>query len=312
MLTNFGLIQRNLAEIGITTDIQGKLIKTVVVFLLLFFIRKIVARITASKINQKEELYKWGKIGTYSFYIMSFILIGNIWFQGVQSLATFFGLLTAGLAVAFKDYLSNTAGWLYILWWEPFKVGHRISIGDTIGDIIDIGPVHLSLLEINNTANAEQHSGKIIFLPNSKLFTDSIANYDMSFPYIWHEIHVVVTYESDWKKAKEIIKNVVNESSLVYDEHSLRRFRQDSKKFLLPEATLNPEVYTSAVDHGVMLAARFVCEPRNRRTLEKKVWEDLLQRFAQEDGIDFAYPTQRFYDNKLEGKPLTGGPRKES
>jgi len=33
------------------------------------------------------------------------------------------------------------------------------------------------------------------------------------------------------------------------------------------------------------------------------VWEDVLDAFAANDDIDFAYPTHRFYDNTVEGKP---------
>ena len=47
---------------------------------------------------------------------------------------------------------------------------------------------------------------------------------------------------------------------------------------------------------------RYMCNPRERRLIEEKIWEDILKKFAECDDIDFAYPTQRFYNNLTEGK----------
>ena len=65
---------------------------------------------------------------------------------------------------------------------------------------------------------------------------------------------------------------------------------------------LTPTVYTSVRDCGVLLTARFLCAPRQRRGTQQAIWEDILDEFAKCPDIDFAYPTQRFYNNVLEGK----------
>lgn len=68
---------------------------------------------------------------------------------------------------------------------------------------------------------------------------------------------------------------------------------------------LTPVVYTTVKDCGVMLTIRYLCAPRKRRGSEQEIWEDILDAFAAHDDIDFAYPTQRFYNNHTEGKPGT-------
>lgn len=54
-----------------------------------------------------------------------------------------------------------------------------------------------------------------------------------------------------------------------------------------------------------MLTMRFICHVRKRRATNELIWEEVLDRFAQHDNIDFAYPTTRFYDNLSEGKEGT-------
>jgi len=214
---------------------------------------------------------------------------------------TFLGLVSAGLAVALKDPIVNVVGWLYLLWRQPFKVGQRIEIEGIIGDVINIGIAEFSILEISGVTGG-QSTGRIIHIPNYKVFLLPLANYDQSFAFIWHEIRVTITFESDWKKAKQLLFDLAQKHSHVYDKKTLDNFRQQSKDFMLPELNLSPLVFTSVVDSGVQLAMRFVCEPRSRRGVEEKIWEDLLGAFAQEKHIDLAYPTQRFYNNVEEGK----------
>lgn len=70
-------------------------------------------------------------------------------------------------------------------------------------------------------------------------------------------------------------------------------------------STLTLTVYTTVKDCGVLLIIRYLIEPKSRRSSEQSIWEDVLIEFAQNDDIDFAYPTQRFYNNTIEGKKGT-------
>jgi hypothetical protein len=73
--------------------------------------------------------------------------------------------------------------------------------------------------------------------------------------------------------------------------------------------TLTPTVYARVDVRGVLLAVRYLCEPRRRRSTEAAIWEDVLRGFAQRPKIEFAYPTQRFYNRGLEKDHDTEGRR---
>jgi len=66
---------------------------------------------------------------------------------------------------------------------------------------------------------------------------------------------------------------------------------------------LSPIVYTDIAPHGVALTLRYLSPVRRRRETTRQICEGILEDFARETGIDFAYPTTRFYDNAAEGKP---------
>ncbi len=231
------------------------------------------------------------------------LAVGGSWFRGVQSLSTFFGLLTAGIAIALRDPLVNLAGWAFLMWRRPFDVGDRIEVGGHRGDVIDLRIFQFSLLEIGNWVDADQTTGRIINIPNGKVFTESLANYTKGFDFIWHELPVLVTFESDWEKAKGLLGQIAERHGASFSESAERQVKAAASRYLIFFTRLTPIVYTSVQDCGVLLTVRYLTEPKNRRVTAEAIWEDILREFGRHDDIDFAYPTQRFYDNRREGKP---------
>lgn len=289
--------------LGIPADTQYKLLESVIYIVLIVIIQRIVKRILVSKVEDLKVRYQWQKISLYLSVFLILLILSNVWFQAFGSVGTFLGLVSAGIAIALKDPLVNMVGWIFILIRQPFKVGDRIQIGKFAGDVIDIRLFQFSLNEIGNWVNADQSTGRIIHVPNGTIFIEPQANYTAGFKYIWNEIPVLVTFESNWKKAKQILTEVVNKHAVLLSGEAEKQIKEAAKKFLIFYTKLTPIVYTSVEDSGVLLTLRYMCDPRERRLTTEKIWEDILDRFAQCDDIDFAYPTQRFYNNITEGKP---------
>lgn len=294
--------------LGLGVESQDRIGATLVVILSLWLLRRIVLRVVWRQVEDVRARYRWQKTTSYVVVPLGMLIVGRIWFVGFGSIATFLGLASAGVAIALKDLLVNLAGWAFILWRRPLEVGDRIQIGDHAGDVIDIRIFQFSLLEIGNWVDADQSTGRVIHVPNGKVLTDVTANYTKGFQYIWNEIPVLVTFESDWRRAKEILIEIVEQHAAHLTKTAEDGIRSVSRRFMIFYQTLTPIVYTSVADSGVLLTLRYLCEPRKRRGTEQAIWEDILAAFAERDDIDFAYPTKRFYDNRLEGKPGAGGP----
>jgi small-conductance mechanosensitive channel len=228
------------------------------------------------------------------------ILIGRVWINAIGQFGAFLGLLTAGLAIALKDLLTNIAGWIFILTRKPFIVGDRIQIGEHAGDVIDIRLFQFTLLEIGNWVEADQSTGRIIHVPNGVVFTRTQANYSAGFEYIWNEMKVLVTFESNWSLAKDILDKIVRHHSENLSADAQKKIIEASKKYMIFYQHLTPIVYTSVDPSGILLTMRYMCDPRKRRGTEHNIWEDVLTEFAGQKEIEFAYPTQRFYTRPAE------------
>lgn len=276
-------------------NFKAEFIYSLVIIVIITIIKWALNRLIYHKVDDIATSYRWRKISTYLAVIVGIILIIPIWFQGFKSMATFFGLFTAGVAIALKDPLSSIVGWLFILWKRPFSTGDRIEIDKTAGDVIDIRLFQFSLIEIGQWVDADQSTGRVVHIPNSKVLNSRIANYTAGFAFIWNEIPVVITFESNWEMAKEILLQIANEHTGEFSKTARDKIRRAARKYLIYYGKLTPIVYTTVKESGVLLTIRYLTAPQQRRTTEAIIWEDILKRFRQEDEIEFAYPTRRLY-----------------
>ena len=283
-------------------DVLRNIVLSLFAVLVMVALRRLLLRFVDTRVEDVRARYRWSKSSAYGAFTIAAVFILAIWLEGIGKLGTYLGLLSAGLAIALKDPLTDLAGWVFIMGRRPFDLGDRIQIGDHAGDVIDIRVFQFSLLEIGNWVAADQSTGRIIHVPNALVFTSPLANYTAQFEYLWNETAVLVTFESDWRKAKRMLEDIGAAQAGDVTEEAERSMLRASRRVLIYYATLTPTVYTSVLDSGVCLTLRYLCRPRQRRGTSQSIWEAVLDAFAAESDIDLAYPTQRLYLNPLEGK----------
>jgi small-conductance mechanosensitive channel len=287
---------------GMSFETQGKIVTSLLALLCVYLLRRIVMRVVDRRVDDPRLVYQWSKGSSQVAFVTAGLLVAMIWLEAIRSLGTFLGLLTAGLAIALKDLVASLAGWVFIMWRRPFQLGDRIQIGDKAGDVVDIRIFQFTILEIGNWVDADQSTGRVIHIPNSLLLTEPLANFTSQFEFIWNELPVLITFESDWHRAKEILEAILESKAGGLVKDAEKAVKTASRKFLIHFKKLTPKVYTSVQDSGVLLTLRFICRARQRRGAAEEIWEAVLEAFASEPSIDFAYPTTRMYHNILEGK----------
>ena len=286
--------------LGVSTDLVKKALATALVLGAYFVLRRLVVRISGSRFEDPLTRFRVSRAGRVFLMLTGGVILVRIWFKGAEGIGTWLGLLTAGLAVALQDPLQNLAGWVYVVMSRPFRVGDRIQIGEHAGDVVDIRPFSFALLEIGNWVNADQSTGRVIQIPNGWVFKQSIAGYDHGFSFIWNEIAVTITFESDWRGAKRALERVLGEKAEKIEDSE---FAKPSEFLGIQYARITPVVWADTAPEGVRLTMRYLCRPRNRRVSSSEIWEAILDAFAALPNVDLAYPTTRRFDHAVEGKP---------
>jgi small-conductance mechanosensitive channel len=239
-------------------------------------------------------IFRARKTATYVATAVFVVIISWLWLPFFDDLGTFLGLLSAGLAIALADVFLDIAGWFFIVFRRPFKVGDRIEIDGTAGDVIDVRVLRFTVLEIRNWVDADQSTGRIVHIPNGSLFKHPTANFTEGFFHIWHEIPVIVTFESDWKLAESFIMESM--APVALSETELRKHERvvsAARDYLIQFKELKPIVYVSTTESGVLLTGRLLVEARARRNVEDGIWRSLLDKINDEPTVALAYPTER-------------------
>ncbi len=288
--------------LGLSPDATLRLWLTCGVLLGLSLGRWIAIRTVHHRLSQPRDHYRWRKGITYAAVIMALVILSRIWLIDFGGFATYVGLLSAGVAIALKDPLASLAAWLFILWRRPFEVGDRIQLGEHSGDVVDLRLFQFTLLEIGNWVQADQTTGRLLYLPNALVFTTPVANYTRGFRTIWIELPVLVTFESDWKMAEQILAEIVRRQGAKAAEEAGSQLAAAAGRFALAPGATEPEVYLTVEDSGVLLTMRTPCDPRRRRAVTQTLWREVLEALDQHPEIDLAYPTTRMYRNEREGK----------
>src|SRR3989449_8600668 len=247
------------AHLGMNAELQTRLLTTLGTIVGLWIVHRVVLAVVYRRVRDPRIRYRWRKTLTYLLYAAGIVIVGRMWFAGMRELTTILGFISAGLAIALKDPVSNLAGCAFILWRRPFEVGDRVQIGPHAGDVIDLGLFQFTLNEIGGWVNADQSTGRIIHVPNGKVFTDPVANYNKGFRYIWNEVPVVVTFESDWRKAKQILGKI----AVKHAEHLTAQAEQE-----LLSASRSEE-HTSELQSRLHLVCRLLLEKKKNQKNKK-------------------------------------------
>ena len=284
---------------AIDVTLRNKIIQSVLIILVLIIINKLATRLvpqgTVEEIRKKFHLKKTIE---YTLTLIGALLIGNLWISNFQSIITFLGLLSAGIAIALKDLFMNIAGWAFIYLRKPFDVGDRIQIGKVKGDVIDLRLFQFSVLEIGNWVDSDQSTGRVIHVPNAKVFQQPQANYSMGFNFIWNEQTIYITLDSDYKKVKSILTQLLNHHLKEEIKSAEMEFKKARDKHMIIYNQFTPAIFIEIMERGVKVSMRYLCNPRKKRLVEHALAESILERFSIEENIQLAYPTTTINFNK--------------
>ncbi len=277
------------------TNVQTNLVLSALLIAALVAVWFVVVRSITRRVDDSSVWYLARKTTSYIIAVVAVFALLWLWIGALRQAATFLGLFAAGVAIALGDLLRNIAGWFYLLLRRPWRVDDRIEVDGVAGDVIDIRVFRTTLLEIGNWVDADQSTGRIVHVPNGKALTTTVYNFTEGFGFIWHEVVLRVTFESDWQRAEQLMMDALAEAGGHTIDEAERRIRRTSQAYKIRYTHLTPTVYIAVKDDAVLVTGRILVDVRLRRTVDQQVWRSLLTAIANEPDVELAYPTTRAY-----------------
>ena len=201
----------------------------------------------------------------------------------IGSIATFAGLITAGIAVALQNVILAIAGYFFLIGKYGVRVGDRVQISGVTGDVIDIGLIRLHLMEIGGTETDRQPTGRVVVFSNAVVFQPT-ASFFKQIPgtsFVWHEVSLILAPESDYALAEKRVAGAVEKVYADYRDRIEQQYREMERTLNVPFSIPKPRSRLRLTQSGLEVVIRYPVELDNATEIDDRVVRELLHSLEQ-------------------------------
>ncbi|WP_456279075.1 mechanosensitive ion channel family protein [Bacillus sp. AK128] len=259
---------------------------------LVIIITKLLQKSMNKYVKEPDNFYKTRKMINIFGYVIALIFIAVVFSDQLGGITVVLGVASAGIAFALQEVIISIAGWISILIGNIFKTGDRVKMGGIKGDVIDLGILRTTIMEVNEWVDGDLYNGRIVRVANSFVFKQPLYNYSNDFPFLWDEIKIPIKYGSDYREVKNLISRVGMEITGEYSIKAQQHWNDMVKKYLIEDASTQPMVTVIANDNWVEYTLRYVVDYRTRRTTKDHLFTRILEEIDNSpEQIQFASAT---------------------
>lgn len=251
------------------------------IILIIGFIRKTLKK----HIENISIRYKAQKgVEIIGYVLIIFLILMAITVDSIKDYTIIIGLFTAGITFTLQELILSIAGSFYIFFVRVYKPGDRIEINNIKGDVIDIDSIYTTIMEMGEWVNSDNYSGRIVKISNAFVFKGPIKNYSMDFPFVWDELNILITYDSDSALAKTLMMDCATEILSDYTEKSKAKWEEMVEHYYIENATLEPTIAMNLTDNWIQLNLRYITDYKRRRNTKNELFEHIERRIATTEG----------------------------
>lgn len=264
--------------------VVGKLIAAIVALLIVVVIVRILHRLPGRYIQDSNARYKARKLITFLGYIISVIVMITIFSDKLGGLHVALGVAGAGIAFSLQEVILSIAGWFAITFANFYKTGDRVQLGGIKGDVIDIGILRTTLMEIGQWVDGDMYNGRVVRMANSFVFKEPVFNYSAYFPFLWDEITIPIKYGSDYLYAKEILFKTASDLLIEYAKGAEKSWEKIVNKFMIENANVEPAVTMAANENWITFTIRYAVDYKKRRSTKTQLFIAILKAIEKSEG----------------------------
>ncbi|MCA9853774.1 MAG: mechanosensitive ion channel, partial [Dehalococcoidia bacterium] len=214
------------------------------------------------------------------------------WRPSLGGFGVALGVAGAGIAFALQEVITSVAGWFAISFAGFYKPGDRVQLGGIKGDVIDVGLLRTTVMEIGEWVSADLYNGRVVRIANSFVFKEPVFNYSGDIPFLWDEVMFPIRYGSDWKLARDTLTAIGNEVVDPYRERAMAAWQSAVRRYQLENVTLEPMVAMLPTDNWIEMRLRYIVDYRVRRKTQDMIATRMLEAVDGSEGrIQFASQT---------------------
>jgi small-conductance mechanosensitive channel len=146
------------------------------------------------------------------------------------------------------------------------------------------------MLEVRGWLQADQATGRITTVPNGVVLSQPIKNFTKLHKYLWDELQIVITAESNWQEAMRILGEIGEEHTREFITAAEKSLTKLERYYYVEGHVLKPNVYIAPATDGYALSLRYVVDAWQRRSTSSDIWGHIISIIDERDDI-FNAPT---------------------
>lgn len=245
---------------------------------------RILVHSLVRRVEDTDTRYRVRKIVGAIQYLTVLFVLAVVFKDRLGGLTVAFGVAGAGIAFALQEVIVSVAGWAAISFGSYFKVGDRIQLGSVVGDVIDVGILRTTLMECGQWVRGDLYNGRIVRVANSWVFKDPVVNYSADFAFLWDELNVPITLDSDLVVAREILDGILQKTVGDYAEQAEEAWQLMVAKYRIEAARVRPMVTMLFDENWAEFTLRYVVDFQRRRATKDLISSRILQAIADSGG----------------------------
>ncbi len=269
---------------AVSLSLLWKCLAAVVGILLIHVTFRLLEQTLPRRFGQADARYRVRKFVVFSGYVTILLFLSILFEDRLGRLSFAVGVAGAGVAVALQDVVASIAGAFSIGFSRLYAPGDRVQIGDTRGDVIDIGLLRTTLMEIGNWVSRDTYSGRIVRIPNSMVLKGSVFNYSQGFRFIWDEIKVVLTTGSDCQLAREMLLRVAKMAIGEYEVEAQTSWKRVSENYRSANPALEPTVALVVNAGSLEFTLDYVVDYTKRSARKDQLFTKIVEEVANSNG----------------------------
>ncbi|MGB3550727.1 MAG: mechanosensitive ion channel family protein [Candidatus Binatus sp.] len=221
--------------------------------------------------------------------IVLFVVLINFASE-IGSAATIVGFAAAGIAVALQNVILSIAGYFFLIGRFGIKAGDRVQIGGVTGDVIDIGLVKLSLMELGGSGTHREPTGRVAVFSNAIVFQPS-GNFFKQAPgtsFVWNEVRLTLAPDIDYRLAEKRLLEVVDEVFARYRDRVMRDYRHLERDLNIVLETPKPQSRLHLSKAGLEIVIRYPAETYSAPQITDEISRRMLDAIEREPSLRMA------------------------
>ncbi|MCB9169395.1 MAG: mechanosensitive ion channel [Flavobacteriales bacterium] len=244
------------------------------------------------RIRDNSARYHANKAASFAAWVLIVLLGIGIFSDRLSGLSVALGVAGAGIAFALQEVIASVAGWMAVLFGGFYSTGDRVQLGGIKGDVIDIGVLRTTVMELGQWVDGDLYNGRIVRIANSFVFKEPVFNYSADFPFVWDELKLPIQFTADPAEVKALLLAAAEDIVGHYARRAREEWAVMVRKYLIEDASTDPLVSLVATDNWVQYVLRYTVDLRLRRSTQSALFERILKDIAATEGrIKFASST---------------------